>query len=207
MVVTFTEVLEWCYSLNWLSMLCGDPLKRRTDRGSHQVTWPARWMCMRGKKRKRGTICSTHSLLLARSLSLSSPLPSLPLPLSQSHTLSLTFLHTHCLSDAFLFSMEAMRRKQVWCFLEAHKEKDMLALYSSPLVAFEWSEEMHSLASMLLLAIFLLKLQSIGLSSCCLLVEMVSQFVRCASWDTCCYFISTSLLLIPEIEDLISMII
>lgn len=177
--------MEWCYSLNWLSMLCGDPLKRRTDRGSHQVTWPTRWMCMRGKKRKRGTICSAHSCSLSLSFALS---------LTHTHTFSLT----HSLSDAFFFSMEAMRRKQVWCFLEAHKGKDMLAFYSSPLVGFEWSQEMHSVAPRVLLAT--VKLESAGLGSC-LLDQMVSQFVRYASWDSrCC---SNWLLLIPEIEDLI----
>lgn len=42
---------------------------------------------------------------------------SLSLPLSLTHSLTL--------SDAF-FSMEAMRRKQVWSFLEAGKGVDML---------------------------------------------------------------------------------
>lgn len=84
---------EWCYSLSWLSMLCGDPLKRRTDRGSHQVTWPARWMCMRGKKRKRGTICPTHfrSLPLSVLPLLSPPLPSLSVIVALSHTHWLPF--------------------------------------------------------------------------------------------------------------------
>lgn len=61
------------------------------------------------------------------------PPPSLSLSVFVCLSLSLT----HSLSDAFLFSMEAMRRKQVWCFLEAHKGKDMLALYSSSLVGCE----------------------------------------------------------------------
>ena len=65
----------------------------------------------------------------------------LPLSLSCTHSL------TRSLSDAFFFSMEAMRRKQVWGFLEGHKGKDMLAFYSAPLVGFEWSEEVEFFSS------------------------------------------------------------
>lgn len=72
-------------------------------------------MCMQRKKRKRGTICSTRSFSLYP--------PSLSLP----HTLSLTH------SDAFFFSIEAMRRKQVWSFLETNRGIDMLA-FNSPLL-------------------------------------------------------------------------
>lgn len=45
---------------------------------------------------------------------------------------SLSFSHTHSPppSAAFFFSMEAMRRKQVWSLLEANKGVDMLAFYS-----------------------------------------------------------------------------
>lgn len=46
-------------------------------------------------------------------------LSSLILSLSLKHTLSLT----HSFSAAFFSSMEAMRRKQVWCFLEAQEKR------------------------------------------------------------------------------------
>lgn len=47
---------------------------------------------------------------------------------SLSHTLSLT--HSLTLSGAFFFSMEAMRRQQVWSFLEANRGTDMLVFHS-----------------------------------------------------------------------------
>lgn len=88
------------------------------------------------EKLKRNNLSDTFGFLRPPSF--------LSFSLSQTHTLA----HLHALSDAFFFSMEAMRREQVWCFLEAHQGKDMLALYYSPIAAFgfEWSEEMHILA-------------------------------------------------------------
>lgn len=62
---------------------------------------------------------------------------SLPPPFYYTRTLLLA----RSLCDSF--SMEAMRRKQVWGFLVAHKSKDVLALYSSPLIDCKWTEEMH----------------------------------------------------------------
>lgn len=125
-VFQFGGGMEWCYSWKWLSMLCGDPLTERTDRGSHQVTWPARWMCMRGKKRKGGTICSTDPRAL--------PLcpPSFP------HSLSLSNTHSPSLTPSLPPSSpqwrpwEESRYDASW----RHKRNDMLALYSSPLVGF-----------------------------------------------------------------------
>lgn len=109
---------------------------------------------MRGKKRKRR---NNQFDTLLRSF------PVLP-PLSFYYTRTLLLAHSLCDS----FSMEAMRRK-VWGFLVAHKSKDVLALYSSPLIGCKWSEEMH----------FLLlshsKVQLIGSDSFCPLREMVSQ--------------------------------
>lgn len=67
-----------------------------------------------GKEKERRNNLFDRS---SRSPSLSSLLPSFSL--SQTHTLSLT----HSFSAAFFFSMEAMRRKQVWCFLEAQEKR------------------------------------------------------------------------------------
>lgn len=118
--------MEWCYSWKWLSMLCGDPLTERTDRGSYQVTWPARWMCMRGKKRKGGTICSTDPRAL--------PLcpPSFPHSLSLKHTLSPSLTPSLPPSSPQWRPWEESRYDASW----RHKRNDMLALYSSPLVGF-----------------------------------------------------------------------
>lgn len=81
------------WNLNWLSMLCGSPLKRETNRGSCWVTWPTRLMCASGEdKEKRNNPFETPALSLARSLCPSQPLSS----------------------------MEPIRRKQVWCLLQAH---------------------------------------------------------------------------------------
>lgn len=120
--------LEWCYSWKWLSMLCGDPLTERTDRGSHQVTWPARWMCMRGKKRKGGTICSTDP----RALPLRPPSFPHSLSLSLKHTLSPSLTPSLPPSSPQWRPWEESRYDASW----RHKRNDMLALYSSPLVGF-----------------------------------------------------------------------
>lgn len=108
---------------------------------------------MRGKKRK------------IRNNQFDTVLRSFPIPPPFYYTRTLLLAHSLCDS----FSMEATRRKQVRGFLVAHKSKDVLALYSSPLIGCKWSEEMH----------FLLlshsKVQLIGSDSFCLLREMVSQ--------------------------------
>lgn len=67
-----------------------------------------------GKEKERRNNLFDRS---SRSPSPSSLLPSFSL--SQTHTLSLT----HSFSAAFFSSMEAMRRKQVWCFLEAQEKR------------------------------------------------------------------------------------
>lgn len=58
------------WNLNWLSMLCGSPLKRETNRGSCWVTWPTRLMCASGEdKEKRNNPFETPALSLLLALS------------------------------------------------------------------------------------------------------------------------------------------
>lgn len=112
--------LKWIgLSSYCLSMLCRKPLERAPTEGatmSHDHWGECACRERRGKEEQ--------SVRHVPSLSV--------LPLFLSHTLSLTHSLTH--SDAFFFfSIEAMRRKQVWSLLETNTGIDMLA-FNSPLL-------------------------------------------------------------------------
>ncbi len=146
------------------------------------------------EKEKRNNLFNTFSLSLPLSV-----LP--PPPLSHAHT------HTHTHTSSLTPSSSQWRpweESRYEASLRHTREKDMLALHSSPLVLLwmVWGDA-ESGFSFILFDFSLSKVTiswfELWLSS----DEMVSQFVRCVSWD-CCSFISSWLLFTPKIVESVS---
>ena len=88
---------RWHFVRRLLSMLGGDGVGRQT----HQVTWPAGWMCMQGKKRKKreGNRSALRLIMVSHSSTLLLALPS-----SHSHSYMCTPPPSSCLWRALLLS-------------------------------------------------------------------------------------------------------